>query len=222
MRKQPFFSMIVPAHNAAEYMRKGIKSIRKQKFEDYELIIVCDACEDRTEHIARFYGDVVITTDFGRDGLARNAGIDAASGKWLLFMDDDDWLLHEYVFTQLHEALSRVEVDVLAFSFIWRNVGYTRQVPYDVKYAVWNKAWRREFVGETRFPAVESVSDVGFTDAVMAKHPRVSFWDMPMYYYNYLRPGSISWQEEKRKELERGKGHERADGRTGRGGAADS
>ena len=47
----PFFSVIVPAYNSAEYIRKGLDSIKEQAFTDYELIIVCDSCTDNTEEI---------------------------------------------------------------------------------------------------------------------------------------------------------------------------
>ena len=49
----PFFSVIIPAHNSAEYIRKGLDSIKEQSFTDYELIVVCDACTDKTVHVAR-------------------------------------------------------------------------------------------------------------------------------------------------------------------------
>ena len=56
---KPFFSVIVPEHNSAEFMRKGLESIKAQSFTDYELIVVCDACEDNTAEIAREYTDKV-------------------------------------------------------------------------------------------------------------------------------------------------------------------
>ena len=57
MMGAPFFSVIVPEHNSAEFMRKGLDSIRDQSFTDYELIVVCDACSDNTAEIAREYTD---------------------------------------------------------------------------------------------------------------------------------------------------------------------
>ena len=53
---------------------------------------------------------------------------------------------------------------------------------------------RRSLIGDTRFPNVYSISDAYFHGEMMAKNPRIRTWDMPMYYYNYLRPGSISAQ----------------------------
>ena len=71
---KPFFSVIIPAHNSQAYIRKGLESIRQQRFTDYELIIVCDACTDDTELVAKAYTDKVIVTEYGLDGMARNAG----------------------------------------------------------------------------------------------------------------------------------------------------
>ena len=193
---KPFFSVIIPAHNSQEYIRKGLETIRNQSFKDYELIIVCDACTDDTELVAKAYTDKVIVTEYGLDGMARNAGIDAAEGQYILFMDDDDWFLHEYVFHQIHEAvISEEGLDVLLFSFIWKGRGYAAQTEGHY-IAVWCKCWRREHIGDTRFPAVPHWSDVDFDRAMFAKESKIMAWDMPMYYYNYLREGSISWRKE--------------------------
>ena len=187
---RPFFSVIVPAHNSAEYIGKGLRSIKKQTFKDYELIVVCDACTDDTEQMARVYTDKIIVTEFGMDGLARNAGIDAAEGHWLIFMDDDDWFLHEFVFEQLHEAAVDTDADLLVFDFIWKGRGYYRNAGGKTNIAVWSKCWRRSFVGDTRFPAIPFTSDEPFMQEIIAKKPRALFMGVPMYFYNYMRKGS--------------------------------
>lgn len=184
------FSVIVPAYNSAGFIHKALESIRGQSFTDYELIVVCDSCTDRTAEVARDFGADVYEVDFHRDGLARNVGIDHAKGDWLLFMDDDDWWLHEYVLEELNKYIGIHDEDVMRFSFIWKGIGYTSCGNW---YAVWNKCWKRSFVGDTRFSDVENWSDVDFHNAVMAKQPRIYDWDMPFYYYNYMREGSISW-----------------------------
>jgi len=199
----PMFSVIVPAHNAEAFLDKCLHSIRYQKtgnkpFTDYELIVVCDNCTDDTAEIATGYADKVITTQYGLDGLARNAGIDAAEGEWILFLDHDDWWLHEYVLDMLKNAIecrANQRTDMIFFDFIWKGVGYIPQhTPGSV--AVWNKCWRREFIGETRFSDLPHWSDVGFHRAMMEKCPVYATFGYPMYYYNYLKPGSISWQAE--------------------------
>ncbi len=187
---KPFFSVIVPAHNSELYLAKCLRSVKMQEFKDYELIVVCDACTDSTAPLARVYADRVIETNYGMDGLARNAGIDAAEGYWLIFMDDDDWFLHEYVFQQLHDAAIDTDVDMLVFDFIWKGRGYYRNEGGRTNIAVWSKCWRRSFVGDTRFPAIPFTSDEPFMQEIIAKKPRALFMKVPMYYYNYMRKGS--------------------------------
>ena len=191
---KPFFSVIVPAHNSAEYIQRGLQSIRDQTFTDYELIVVCDSCTDNTKLWAHWYadykGDKVLVTDYGMDGLARNAGIDAAEGHWLIFMDDDDWFLHEYVFQQLHDAAVNTDADMLVFDFIWKERGYYRNDFGKTNIAVWSKCWRRSFVGDTRFPAIPFTSDEPFMQEIIRKNPRAVWMRVPMYYYNYMRKGS--------------------------------
>lgn len=188
------FSIIIPAHNSAAFIEKALRSIRNQTFTDYELIVVCDACEDRTAEVARMYANEVVVTGFGRDGLARNAGLDIASGEYVLFMDDDDWWLHEYVLQQLADRLYETSLtDVLCFGFVWKGVGYKANTLGRIWPNVWSKCWRRSFIGDTRFTDVKMESDLYFTREMMAKitsNEQVDIWPMPLYYYNYMRPGS--------------------------------
>ena len=189
---KPFFSVIVPAHNAEDFLRKCLDSVRMQDFNSYELIVVCDACTDGTEVIASKYADKLIVTDYGRDGLARNAGIDAAEGEWLLFLDHDDWWIHEYVMAEIWKKINEVPegADLIVFDFLWKGVGYYVNQASRMNIAVWSKAFRREFVGDTRFSAVRSVSDVDFMNGIIEKRPRCYKLDRLMYYYDYMRPGS--------------------------------
>ena len=190
---KPFFSVIVPAYNSAEYIGKGLHSIRQQSFRDFELIVVCDRCTDNTANIALGYADKTLIRDYGYDGLSRNAGLDAAEGEWILFMDDDDWWLHKFAFQQIADMAGAHGENVLLFSFIWKNRGYTPPVPGEECVAVWNKCWRRDFIGNTRFPKAEWNADGKFHRKMWQKNPVCYYWDMPMYYYNYMRPGSQSY-----------------------------
>ena len=187
------FSVIIPAHNAENHIRKGLDSIAQQTFKDYELIVICDNCEDNTESIAKQYGAITKNVNFGRDGLTRNIGLDMAQGEWILFMDDDDWWLHEFVFQQINNKLSD-NIDLLAFSFIFKGWQYATPLGNLGKhwYAPWSKCYRRSFINGCKFSDEWSISDVTFYNEVMVRCPRILDWDMPMYYYNYLREGSMS------------------------------
>ena len=192
----PFFSVIVPCHNSAEFMRKGLDSIVDQDFDDYELLMVCDRCEDDSDAIAMDYvrtnsHDRVMLVDYGRAGLSRNAALDVARGEWVLFMDDDDWYLPG-AFQAIHDELTRqTNIDILAYGFEWKDRGPTLQSKNSIKTAVWNKAWRREFIGAERFPDWIHTDDLGFARKM---HPKARFGFLPMilYYYNFMRPGSVS------------------------------
>ena len=199
MGEKPFFSVIVPAHNSAEYIGKCLRSVKKQTFKDYELIVICDACKDDTEQMARVYTDKVIITNHGMDGLARNAGIDAARGKWLMFLDDDDWWIHEYVLEEIHRIAEEAgdRLDLIAFDFIWKGRGYYVNTSERVNIAVWSKAFRREFVGDTRFPGIPFTSDAPFMDAIVKKQARCYAMHALMYYYNYMREGSQTEEHER-------------------------
>ena len=196
MNKVPFFSVITPQHNSALFMREGLDSIRDQDFTDYQLIIVCDSCTDNTEAIAAEYirpdtRDRLLTVEFGRAGLSRNAGLDVAEGEWILWMDDDDWYLPG-AFALIAEELQRQQnIDILAYNFVWKGMGMGRQSQARIYPAIWCKAWRREFIGEERFPDWIHTDDLGFTRKLTPR-ARIGFLDGPLYYYNFMRAGSVS------------------------------
>ena len=193
---EPFFSVIVPAHNSQQYLARCLGSVKRQTFKDYELIVVCDACTDDTATVARKYADRVIETNHGMDGLARNAGIDAARGQWLMFLDDDDWWIHEYVLEEVFNTIySLVPVQLVLFDFIWKDAPSYKEKYYvqdinNVNIAVWSKAFRRDLIGDTRFPGIQFTSDKPFMDAICEKHPVAYPMRKLMYYYNYMRKGS--------------------------------
>lgn len=180
----PKFSIIIPAHNSAKFIKKALDSVKIQTFKDYELIVVCDACTDKTAEIARKYTDKVIKVDFANEGRTRNVGLDAAVGDWILWIDDDDWWMHEYVLEELDKALG--DEDVLCFGFIWKHKGY---MPPGDWIAVWNKCWRRSFIGDERF-GEEFPPDKDWHFRMMAKPKKMRNLDKLMYYYDYLRKGS--------------------------------
>lgn len=191
----PRFSIIIPSHNSSGYITKALESIKQQTFKDYELIVPCDNCTDNTEEIAQAYGAITKAVSYGRDGLTRNAGLDMASGEYVLFMDDDDWFLHEFVLSQIDKKLKQENnPDLLCFSFIWKGVIYASPLSNmgQLYPSVWNKCWKRSYIGDTRFTGVYSISDYYFHKEMMKKAHSQFIWDMPMYYYNYLRKGSIS------------------------------
>lgn len=190
------FSIIIPAHNESAKITKALESIRSQTFTDYELIVVCDACEDNTKEIAEQYGAIVIEIDAYSSGIARNEGLDVAQGDWILFCDADDWYLHEYAFEMLADKVGKENEDAVFFSLIWKNIGYGPvRSPLGTIYPhVANKCWKRSAIKDTRFPVVQYVvaEDALFFENMMNKGIKIVEWDMPLYYYNWLNKGSKS------------------------------
>lgn len=190
------FSIIIPAFNSANHITKALNSVKNQTFKDYELIVICDRCVDKTEQIARKYTTKVEKVNFGNDGRSRSRGLDIATGEYVLFMDDDDWFLHEFVLEMLDAKLKRFKpaIDVLCFSFIYKGKGYAEPISHingnERWIAVWSKCWRRQAIGRTRFPDVRMCSDRYFHEAMMKKPISITEWDMPLYYYNFMRVGS--------------------------------
>ena len=206
----PKFSIILPTHNGADRIHAPIQSIIEQTFKDYELIVVCDSCTDRTrekvEQLLNHQPGVVqiIDTECHRDGLARNAGLDAATGDWILFIDDDDYFLHEYCLELLADQVGKNNEDVLDFSFIWKTLGYKNPTPDEQFVMVWCRAWKRTFIGDNRFNDQEYGSDKEFYERMIQGNDKVTvtFWHCPIYYYNYMREGSLSWMEKQKTMLD--------------------
>lgn len=91
----PRVSVIIPAYNAAWCIRRAVDSVLAQDYRDYELIVVDDGSQDDTTTVLAAYGPVLRVVGKTNGGLssARNAGINAARGVYVAFLDADDWWL---------------------------------------------------------------------------------------------------------------------------------
>ncbi|HYC60599.1 MAG TPA: glycosyltransferase family A protein [Thermoanaerobaculia bacterium] len=97
MTDRPFFSVIMPVYNRAAVVGRSINSCVQQDFESFELVVVDDGSSDGTVDAIRSFKDrrirlIAHERNRGR-GPARNTGMAAARGEWLVFLDSDDELL---------------------------------------------------------------------------------------------------------------------------------
>ena len=83
------FSIIVPALNESKYINKTLKSLRKQSFKDFEIIVKDGKSEDKTVEIAKKFADKVISKRDYSVSDARNEGVKYARGNILVFIDAD-------------------------------------------------------------------------------------------------------------------------------------
>lgn len=93
---QPILSIVIPVYNVKDYLVECIESIIKQNIERYEVILINDGSTDGSEVICNEYANeyeqiTVIHKKNSGQSAARNSGIDIASGKYIAFLDSDDY-----------------------------------------------------------------------------------------------------------------------------------
>lgn len=118
-KNNSFFSIIVPVYNAERYLEKCITSVLEQSFRDFELILVDDGSKDRSAYICDQHAQkekrikIIHQKNTGQT-LARKKGVIKSTGKYILFLDSDDWLEKETL-EKCHNILIRKSVDILVF-----------------------------------------------------------------------------------------------------------
>lgn len=113
----PKISIIVPVYQVEQYIENCMKSIVNQSFQDFELILVNDGTKDdsieKALAVIRGSGITyrVINKENGGQSSARNVGVKAAQGEWIVFVDSDDVLAKNYL-QELYEAGSKSGLNV--------------------------------------------------------------------------------------------------------------
>lgn len=100
--KDAMISVVVPVYDTEKYLDECVKSILAQSYTNWELILVDDGSTDSSPELCESWQNKdarirVIHKENGGVSSARNAGIDAAQGKYLAFVDADDWVEPEYL-----------------------------------------------------------------------------------------------------------------------------
>lgn len=95
--KKPVFSIVIPCYNVEAYIDRCLSYVVNQTFTDWECILINDGSTDSTPDICNKWKSadnrfLVIHQSNGGVSSARNAGIDAANGDYILFVDPDDWI----------------------------------------------------------------------------------------------------------------------------------
>lgn len=97
---RPLISIIIPVYNVETYVEQCLNSVLEQNFQNYEVILVNDGSTDGSlpicEKIAQKDARIkIFSIDNGGVSRARNYGIGCASGRWIMFLDSDDYLLED-------------------------------------------------------------------------------------------------------------------------------
>lgn len=116
----PKFSIIIPVYNSENYIGKALDSLLNQNFEGYEIILVNDGSTDRSRKICeqyeKNYANVLLFNE-KNGGLcsARNKGIEVASGRYIMFMDNDDEFQKDSL-NIIWNSISKLRCDILRFN----------------------------------------------------------------------------------------------------------
>ena len=218
----PRFSIIVPAYQVQSYLGACLDSVLEQSYRDFELIGVDDHSPDGCGEIldARAAADervrVLHLPENVGLGLARNAGIEAATGEYLIFLDGDDTLTEGSLRAIADRLDATGEPEVLVYDYArtyWDEsavrsrdgaagafrtgqgradvfTAAEREDVLNLLMVVWNKAYRRDFVERNgfRFPA-GYYEDTPWTYPVMLSAATIATLDRVVVHYRQRRQG---------------------------------
>lgn len=159
-------SIIVPCYNVGNFVMPLLQSLEMQDYDNFEAILVNDGSKDNTSEILHRFCDgerkndrrkyIVIDKPNGGVSTARNAGLEAATGDLVFFIDGDDELYPKALSTLV--AMMTEEVDMAVGAIIWQD-GLLRTFPHDTNwdrwlqksvtsgaFTLWNKMFRRSII----------------------------------------------------------------------------
>ena len=90
-------SIIIPAYNAAKYIKRCVMSLKNQTYKNIEIIVINDGSTDNTLDIINDLDIIVIDKENGGVSSARNMGLDRCTGDYIIFVDADDYVEKNYL-----------------------------------------------------------------------------------------------------------------------------
>jgi glycosyltransferase involved in cell wall biosynthesis len=121
----PFFSIIIPLYNREKTISRAIESILNQTFQDFEIIVVDDCSTDHSAEIVHKLKVLdarikYINNEINQERcISRNKGIQIALGKYICFLDSDDYHLPIHLETFYHKILEKKEPKAFLFTSAW-------------------------------------------------------------------------------------------------------
>lgn len=117
----PLVSAVIPAYNTERYLRRAIESVLAQSYRPLECIVIDDGSTDRTGEIARSFGERVRYVAQLNSGAsaARNAGIEAARGEYIAFLDADDYWLDTKLEHQMRVLAAHPGLRLISTQWTW-------------------------------------------------------------------------------------------------------
>ena len=217
MNNEELVSVIVPVYNTERYLKQCIDSILDQTYKNFEVILIDDGSTDGSGSLCDVYAKMdervcVIHQENKGVSAARNAGMDAAQGEYLLFVDSDDQITLDAIDSLLKDA-KHYSADIVSAvkDYVsqeglriskYADGNITQYTGIDAlilsleynrnTYALHAKLFRRKFVEDVRFCEGRKVNeDNFFLFQCYTKRPLLIQHNICAYVY-YLRPNSVS------------------------------
>ena len=211
-------SIVVPVYNAEPYLARCVDSILRQTFSEFELILVDDGSTDSSGLICDEYSQKdgrvrVIHKSNGGVSMARQAGLDASNGKYVIHVDPDDWI-EETMLSELYLVAQKQDSDIVICDYFEEFKDYSRRIVQDpgedlspghvlelmmsqkLHGACWNKLVRRSLFSANgiSFPSdIIRWEDLYVTCELLCNdNLTISYCGRALYHYDrYSNPGSI-------------------------------
>ncbi len=217
MNRETLLSIIVPVYNVEKYLARCVDSLLAQTYENLEIILVDDGATDGSGAICDAYGAKdsrvkVIHKANGGLSSARNAGLEAAAGEYITFVDSDDWIEADG-YAHLMELMDRCQVKMVcggnynAYDDTEEKTlgmcpGKEEVVDaeelvgrmflwQDTDSSACDKIYHRSLLENVRYPEGRVNEDLPVTYKIVLKAGRAALSDKPFYNY-FHRAGSIS------------------------------
>lgn len=207
-------SVIVPVYKVEDYLNRCIESIVEQTYSQLEIILVDDGSPDNCPFMCDAWAkkdDRIQVIHKKNGGLsdARNAGMLIASGKYIAFVDSDDWIHSQYI-ELLYTAIKKYDADIAGCDIRWvyddsiqcehvsaMMESYTSEEALETlikgigfRAVAWNKLYNRRLLQDEYFAIGRYHEDEFFTYKILAKTERLAFVNAELYFY-FQREGSI-------------------------------
>lgn len=206
--KRPLISIIIPVYGVEQYLEKCIQSLTEQTYTNIEILLVDDGSKDCCPQIIDKWAKkderiIPLHKENGGQSSARNLGMNIAKGKYITFVDSDDWVEPSYC-EKLYHAIKIYDADISVGSFNRVKDGkyYPSRffIPSDniyypccrdqaVKYfledaiAVWGKMYKTEVVNDIRFPQGRLAEEYLFQLKALKKSNTIAFVNDQLYDY---------------------------------------
>lgn len=211
---EDLISVIVPVYNVQKYVAKCVEGILVQTYRNIEVIIVDDGSTDESGRICDKFKDQRIKVIHKKNGglsSARNVGIEMSAGRFICFVDSDDYIDIDMV-ESLYKACCLYESDLsmCRYHIVGSNTFdeceisdelcvYTGEQALEemlkgrIKSLAWNKMYKRELFADIRFPEGKVYEDIYIMHKIFLKCKKIVSIPNKAYYYVW-RNGSIMHQ----------------------------